>query len=90
MNQEHRARERITVELIEADVEIAFGLVDDALEQLHDGNLSFAQHALADAGKVLTDIDSRLQQLDPERRIPFGPLLEELRNSIHRAQSECA
>jgi len=90
MNQENRARERIAVELIEADVEIAFGLVDDALEELHDGNLPFAQHALVEAEKVLTDIDDRLQQLDAERRIPFGPLLEELRKSIRRAQSECA
>lgn len=36
--QQHRASQGILVELIEADVDMAFGLVDEALE-LRAGNL---------------------------------------------------
>ena len=35
----HRAADRIRVELIEADVDMAFGLVDDGLDELRAGNL---------------------------------------------------
>jgi hypothetical protein len=45
----HRASDRVRVELIEADVDIAFGLVDDALEEFHDGNVTYARAALGDA-----------------------------------------
>jgi len=77
------------VELIEADVEIGFGLVDSALGELSVGNLSFAQRALQDAQKVLVDIDQRLQELDAEHSRPFGPLVDELRKAVHDAGSEC-
>lgn len=40
--RQHRAAERIRVELIEADVEIGFDLVDSALGELRVGNLPFA------------------------------------------------
>lgn len=86
----HRASDRIQVELIEADVDIAFGLVDDALEEFRGGNALFARHALAEAEKVLTDIEERLRHLDAERSAPFGPLVDELRKSIRTAESECA
>ena len=85
----HRASERIRVELIEADVDIAFGLVDDALDEFHAGNQTFAQNALREAEKVLADIEERLHQLDAARSAPFGPLVDELRKSIRAAQSEC-
>ena len=92
MHDEHnrRASDRIRVELIEADVDMAFGLVDDALEEFHDGNLLFAQRALSDAEKVLAEIDVRLHDLDAAHRVPFGPLVDELRKAIRAAQSECA
>ena len=92
MSSEHqyRASERIQVELIEADVDIGFGLVDSALGELRAGNLTFARRALQDAEKVLLDIDERLRQIDEERRGPFGPLVDELRKSIRAAESECA
>lgn len=86
----HRAAERIRVELIEADVDIAFGLVDDALDEFRGGNVEFARAALENAQKVLTDIDGRLAQLEVDQRVPFGPLVEELRKSILAAESECA
>jgi hypothetical protein len=68
----HRASDRVRVELIEADVDIGFGLVDDALEEFHDGNVQFARAALDDAEKVLADIQSRLASVDDARRAPFG------------------
>jgi hypothetical protein len=87
---QHRAAQRIRVELIEADVEIGFGLVDSALGELRAGNLVFARRALEDAGKVLIDIEQRLQELGAEQRLPFGPLVDELRRAVHKAESECA
>ena len=86
----HRASDRVRIELIEADVEMAFGLVDDALDEFHDGNVEFAHSALHDAEKVLADIDTRLHELDVERGAPFGPLVDELHKAIRAAQSECA
>src|SRR5271157_4881641 len=69
----HRASDRVRVELIEADVDMAFGLVDDALEEFHDGNVEFARAALNDAEKVLTDIEARLGKIDVADGAPFGP-----------------
>jgi len=86
----HRAAERIRVELIEADVEIGFGLVDSALGELHAGNLPFARRALQDAEKVLIDIEECLQGLDAEQSRPFGLLVDELRKAVHAAESKCA
>ena len=88
--QNHRASERFRVELIEADVDMAFGLVDDAREEFHDGNVEFARGALDDAERVLTDIEERLGKIDAEHRAPFGPLVDELRKALRAAQSECA
>ena len=86
----HRAADRVRLELIEADVEIAFSLVDDAREEFHEGNLEFAQAALANASNVLTDIQDRLDQLDARQAAPFGPLVDELRKTIRAAEIECA
>jgi len=88
--QNHRASDRVRVEFIEADVDMAFGLVDDAREEFHEGNVEFARNALGDAEKVLSDIEERLRKLDTEHRAPFGPLVNELRKAIRAAQAECA
>ena len=77
------------MDLIEADVDMAFGLVDDATDEFRDGNQLYAQRALEDARRALADIESRLSELGPDRRSPFGPLVDELRKSINQAQSEC-
>jgi hypothetical protein len=87
--QQHKAADRIRVELVEADVDSGFGLVDLALEEYHSGNLAFAQRALHDADDVLTDIERRLRQLDVEHSRPFGPLVEELRKAVQAAHEEC-
>ena len=68
---------------------MAFGVVDDAREEFHEGNV-VAHSALEDAAKVLLDIEERLSKLDAEHRAPFGPLVEELRKAILAAQAECA
>jgi len=86
----HRVSHRIRVDLVEADVDMAFSLVDDARAAYHQGNVAFACAALEDASKVMIDIEQRLATLDARRRGPFGPLLEELRKSLHAAQIECA
>jgi len=86
----HRAADRVRVELIEADVDIAFGLIDDALDEFRGGYIEFARRALENAENVLTDIDERLSQLEVDQRAPFGPLVTELRKSIRAAESECA
>jgi hypothetical protein len=88
--QNHRAFDRVRVELIEADVDMAFSLVDDACAEYHAGNAEFARAALDDASKVLIDIEDRLSKLDVRHGAPFGPLLEELRKAIRAAQAECA
>lgn len=69
---------------------MAFGLVDDALEEFHDGNADYARAALSDAEKVLTDIAARLENISAADSAPFGPLVSELRKSIHAAEAECA
>jgi len=86
----NRSSERVRVDLIEADVDIAFSLVDDARDESRRGNGPYAQRALEDASKTLRDIENRLQELGPDRRSPFGPLVDELRRSIREAQFECA
>lgn len=85
-----RASDRIRIELIEADVDIAFGLVDDALEEFRAGNVDFAHQALSEAENVLTDIGTRLRNLDPANSTPFGPLVDELRKAILAGLSQCA
>jgi hypothetical protein len=88
--QPHRPSDRIRVELIEADVDMAFGLVDDALEEFHDGNVEYARAALGDAERVLTDIEARLGNVSAADSAPFGPLVDELRKSLRAAEAECA
>jgi hypothetical protein len=77
------------MELVEGDVEIGFRLVDSALGELRAGNLVFARRALQDAENVPIEIEKRLQQLDAEHSQAFGPLVHELRKSIHAAESKC-
>jgi hypothetical protein len=48
----HRASDRIRVELIEADVDLAFSPVDDAREEFHEGNAQVAHAALEVANRL--------------------------------------
>ena len=84
----HRASDRVRIELIEADVDMAFSLVDDAREEFHEGNVEFAHGALEGANKVVRDIEDRLAKLDARDAVPFGPLVDELRRTIRTAEAE--
>jgi len=88
--QNHRSSERVRLDLIEADVDMAFGLVDDARDEFREGNQIYAQRALEDARRALADIETRLRELGSDRSSPFGPPVEELRKFINEAEAECA
>ncbi len=77
-----KAADKVLVQLIEADVDIGFGLVDEAKAYRASGQPEFSSRALQDAADVLADIDRRLQQLGDSESGPFHPLVAELRNEI--------
>jgi hypothetical protein len=76
----------MAVELVEADCEIGFGLVDVAEAKAQSGDPENATRALDDADRVILDIEERLNRLPERNRTPFGPLLGELRRQIRRAR----
>ena len=75
-------RERMRVEFAEADVEIGFLLADMAEAEACVGNYAKAARILADADEVFLDLEQILQKLDIRQRVPFQPLMEELRRVI--------
>ncbi len=75
-----RASERIPREMIEADFEIAFNLID--LAQTEQSDAAWGARAMGDAEDVLMDIERRLEVLGARERQPFGPLLGELKRQI--------
>jgi hypothetical protein len=74
-------------ELIEADVEQVFSLVDMAEEQAILGNLESGTQILQAAEKVFVDIEQRMLSLSSLDASPFIPLLGELRRAIENARS---
>lgn len=79
---------RILIQLIEADVEMGFGLVDEAKAFRASGQPEFSYRALQDAENILVDIDLRLRRLGDSESVPFRPLVSELRNEITAAERE--
>jgi len=77
----------MAIELVEADCEIGFGLVDIAEMESDSGERELAARALDDADRVILDIEQRLIRLAERNRTPFGPLVSELRRQIKRARS---
>jgi hypothetical protein len=71
--------------MIEANFEIAFSLID--LARTNPGDHAWAAHAVSNAEDVLHDIERRLALEEPDNRIPFAPLLGELKRQI--AQAKC-
>jgi hypothetical protein len=71
---------RVRVELVEADFEIGFSLVD-----LADSRPSEASRVLADAEEVYADIQARLTGLPSTEGDSFKPLATELRRAIDLA-----
>jgi hypothetical protein len=76
----------VLIELIEADVDTGFSLIDVAHGESCRGNLAFSAQALEQAEAMITDISHRLAQLGPEESAPFQPLIEELRREIESAR----
>jgi hypothetical protein len=76
----------MAVELVEADCEIGFGLVDVAEAGSKSGDRERATRALDDADRVILDIEERLNRLSERNRTPFGPLVGELRRQVRRAR----
>lgn len=74
--------DQISIQLIEADVDIGFALIDKAKACRVSGQPEFSLHALRDAVGILADIDRRLQRLGEPDRAPFLPLVAELSYEI--------
>ena len=74
--------DRIPVEMIEADFEMAFCLIDMAETEYIRRDPSSVAGALHAAGDVLADIETRLTRLPLEMRPLFDSLLDELRKEI--------
>ncbi len=72
---------RVRVELVEADLEIGFNLVDFA-----GTNPADSARLLADADQVYQEILTRLNRL-PSEESNFQPLVAELRRAIDLART---
>jgi hypothetical protein len=68
---------RVRVELVEADLEMGFSLVD-----LVASLPSQAARLVADAEAIYQDVQARLQRLENSERQNFEPLVAELRRAI--------
>jgi hypothetical protein len=73
---------KILVQLIAADVEMGFALVDEAKAYRASGQPEFSSRVLQVAEDTVADIERRLQQLGNPESGPFHPLVTELRNEI--------
>lgn len=89
MPQSHRrnASQQVLIQLLEADVEMGFALVDVALKEFLRGNESHSLRALQEAEGVIQDIEQRLSRLRSEESDPFRPLVQELRREIDAARA---
>ncbi len=79
-------RDRIGVHFVEADVEMAFNLVDMAETESELGNATLASQVIHSAEEVFSDIEQRLERLDEKARAPFTDLVGELRREIDLAK----
>jgi hypothetical protein len=82
------ASHQVLVQLIEADVESGFGLVDEAKAHRIRGNSGFSSRALEEAETVVADIERRLAQLGDSEAASFLPLVAELREQIVSARRD--
>lgn len=79
---------QVLIQLIEADVDIGFGLIDEAKACRLSGQTEFSLRALQEATEVVADIERRLQGLGDCESEPFLPLVAELRNEIAAVKRE--
>ncbi len=83
-----KVADKVTTQLIEADVEIGFALVDEAKAYNASGQPEFSSRVRHDAEEVIADIERRLRQLGDFASGPFHLLVSELRNEIARLGPE--
>jgi hypothetical protein len=83
-----KLRDKILIQLIEADVETGFALVDEAKSYRASGQAEFSSRALQDAENIVADIALRLHRLGDSECGPFHPLVTELRNEIAAVERE--
>jgi hypothetical protein len=77
-------------QILEADIDIIFGLTDEAEQAFQSGNGEAVRRILHDAEEVLFDIDTRLRDLPLEQRTPYQGLLEEAQRDIELIRSHAA
>jgi hypothetical protein len=82
--------DQIAIQLIEADVDIGFALVDEAKAYRAAGQSQFSVGAIKEAARVLVAIEERLQRLGEYETRPFVNLIRELRKEIAAVQQEIA
>lgn len=80
--RKRNSSEQVLVELVEADFETAFSLLDVAQAEALNRNPEFGRRALQEADVILLDIEQRLARLEGSEREPFLALLEELHREI--------
>ena len=83
-----KVADQVLIQLIEADVDIGFALLDEAKAYRLSGQSDFSSHALQQAKDIVVDIERRLQELGDSESVPFLPLVAELRNEIAAAKPE--
>lgn len=80
--------DKVLVQFIEADVDIGFGLLDEAMAFLASGHPELSVRVLQDAAGIVADIERRLERLSESESGPFHPLIAELRNQIAAVERE--
>ena len=82
------AAKRIKIEMVEADVESAFSLIDAAHEAHRRGDEESATQVLVSAERVFDDIEERLSHFEKNEREPFRELVAEVRRELDEAERE--
>jgi hypothetical protein len=77
-----KVADQVSVQLVEADVDIGFALVDEAKRYLALGQLASSVRVLQEASAIVADIERRLGRLGEYESGPFRPLVTELRNEL--------
>lgn len=85
-----KVTDQVLIDLIEANVDIGFGLVDEAKAHRVSGQIDFSSRALKEAAHILADIERRLGSLAESESAPFVGLVTELRREIAAAEQDSA
>lgn len=78
--------ERVPREIIDADFEVAFSLIEMAQSESNRDNKSLASQLLRRAEGMLEDIRGRLQRMTAAQRESFEKRCEELSRAIELAR----